>query len=284
MGVWLQSEPQNWWQIVEDALIEDLGSGDVSSGVVPAEETARWYIEAQNEGIVCGAGIVEYLLSPTGADPETSRIAMVHEDGDHVSRGQVIARGVIPARRALASERTALNFLMILSGVATLTREFVKRVDGTGAKIVDTRKTVPLLRGLQKYAVRCGGGHNHRMGLFDGAMLKDNHIRAAGSIGAAVNHFKTYASHMTKLEIECETLEDVARAVEAGADVVLLDNMSPFDMREAVKQHRGRCLFEASGGIHLDTVRAVAATGVDLISVGALTHSAPAIAFHMEFE
>jgi nicotinate-nucleotide pyrophosphorylase (carboxylating) len=147
---------------------------------------------------------------------------------------------------------------------------------------VDTRKTAPLLRSLQKYAVRCGGGYNHRMGLFDGVMLKDNHIAATGSIKKAVETARMYISHMAKIEVECETLEQVAEAVEAGVDVVLLDNMDPFMMREAVKKHRGRCLFEASGGIDLDTVRGVAQTGVDLISVGALTHSAPSMAFHME--
>jgi nicotinate-nucleotide pyrophosphorylase (carboxylating) len=284
VSVWLQPEPQNWWQVVEDALAEDLGSGDVSGGVIAPDDMALWYVEAQQEGVLCGVGILEYLLGPNQADPDSARITVETNDGQHVARGQVIARGALPARRALSCERTALNFVMQLSGVATLTREFVRRVEGTGAKIVDTRKTTPLLRGLQKYAVRCGGGHNHRMGLFDGAMLKDNHIRAAGSIRAAVEQFRAYASHMTKLEIECETLEQVDEAVEAGADVVLLDNMNPFDMREAVKKHTGKVLLEASGGIHLDTVKAVGATGVDIISVGALTHSAPAIAFHMEFE
>ncbi len=284
MSVWLQPEPQNWWQIVEDALYEDLGAGDVSGGVIPSDETASWYIEAQQEGVLCGAGIVEYLLSPAQTDPEPCRIALELHDGEPVGRGSIIARGLLPARRALTVERTVLNFVMHLSGVATLTREFVKKVEGSGAKIVDTRKTLPMLRSLQKYAVRCGGGHNHRMGLFDGAMLKDNHIRAAGSIQEAVVRFKSYASHMTKLEIECETLDDVDEAVRSGAEVVLLDNMSPFDMREAVKRYKGQCLFEASGGVDLDTVRGVAATGVDLISVGALTHSASAVAFHMEFE
>lgn len=284
MSVWLQPEPQNWWQIVEDAVAEDLGSGDVSSGVIGPDDMALWYIEAQADGILCGAGIAEYLLGPSQADPEAARITVEAHDGQHVSRGTVIARGAIPARRALVAERTVLNFVMPLSGVSTLTREFVKRVEGTDARIIDTRKTIPLLRSLQKYAVRCGGGHNHRMGLFDGAMLKDNHIRAAGSITAAANQFRTFASHMTKLEIECETLDQVEEAVRAGADVVLLDNMDPFDMREAVKKYKGKVLLEASGGVHLDTVKAIAATGVDLISVGAITHSAPSLPFHMEFE
>jgi nicotinate-nucleotide pyrophosphorylase (carboxylating) len=173
---------------------------------------------------------------------------------------------------------------MHLSGVATLTRQYVDRVEGTHAKIVDTRKTLPGLRTLQKYAVRCGGGFNHRMGLYDGAMVKDNHIRATGSITEAVRLLKTYVSHMVKIEVECENLNQVHEAVKAGADVILLDNMDPFMMREAVKTYKGKILFEASGGVSLETVRGVAQTGVDLISVGALTHSAVALSFHLEVE
>jgi nicotinate-nucleotide pyrophosphorylase (carboxylating) len=180
------------------------------------------------------------------------------------------------------TERTALNFIMHLSGVATLTSAHVKRVKGTKAKIVDTRKTLPMLRSLQKYAVRCGGGHNHRMGLYDGAMIKDNHIAACGSISEALSAVRSYASHMTKIEVECESLDQIEEAINAGADVVLLDNMDPFMMREAVQKYAGKCLFEASGGVSLDTVSGVAKTGVDLISVGALTHSATAIPFHLE--
>lgn len=267
---------------MDEALFEDVGSGDVSGGTLPPDATVRWYIEAQQDGVLCGAGVVEYLLSPQLQEPEDAHVEIRVGDGEGISRGTLIAEGRLSAKRALMVERTALNFLMHLSGVATLAREFVKRVEGTGARIVDTRKTLPMLRSFQKYAVRCGGGHNHRMGLFDGAMLKDNHIRAAGSIAAAAERFRSYASHMIKLEIECETLEQVEQAVEAGADIIMLDNMDPFQMREAVKRFQGRCLFEASGGIHLDTVKQVAATGVDLISVGALTHSALSVAFHME--
>ena len=285
MSVWRQPEPHNWWQIVEDALYEDIGSGDVSGGIVEPDRLVRWFVEAQQDGVVSGLGILEYLMSSGGPhDAEECRVDVRLTDGDRVSRGERVAEGVAIARRALMAERTALNFLMHMSGIATLTAEFVKRVDGTGAKIIDTRKTLPLLRGLQKYAVRCGGGHNHRMGLYDAGMLKDNHIAAARSIEDAVKKFRSHASHMLKLEVECETLEQVDEAVLAGVDVVLLDNMSPFDMREAVKKHRGRMQFEASGGIHLDTVRAVANTGVDFISVGALTHSAAALPFHMEIE
>jgi nicotinate-nucleotide pyrophosphorylase (carboxylating) len=284
VSIWLEPEPQNWWFTVDDAIAEDVGSGDITAGALPADLLAPWKIEVQSDGVVCGVGIAEYLLAPVGPDPEECFVEIHRTDGDFVQRGTVIMNGLIPARRALTAERTALNFLMHLSGVATLTDRFVQKVEGTGARIVDTRKTLPLMRTLQKYAVRCGGGHNHRMGLFDGAMLKDNHIQAAGSITEAVKKLRSIISHMTKIEVECESIEQVAEAVAAGADVVLLDNMDPFNMREAVKKFKGRCLFEASGGINLETVRAVAQTGVDLISVGALTHSAVGLAMHMEIE
>ena len=280
---WLQPEPQSWWGIVDDATMEDIGSGDVTSGALPPDLVAEWRIEAQGDGVLAGVGIAEYLLAPLPSESENFEVEVLVADGEAVGRGTVVAQGRAPARRVLAAERTALNFIMHLSGVATLTREFVRRVDGTNAKIVDTRKTLPMLRALQKYAVRCGGGHNHRMGLYDAAMLKDNHIAAAGSITAAVEAFRATASHMIKLEVECESPEMVEEAIAARVDVVLLDNMDPFTMREIVSRHRGKVLFEASGGIDLDTVRGVAGTGVDIISVGALTHSAVALPFHMEF-
>lgn len=265
-------------------MAEDLGSGDITSGSLPADLQVEWYIEAQADGVLSGLGIAEFLLAPLQNDPEDSWIEVRRADSDYVSRGETVMEGYLPARRVMAAERTALNFLMHLSGIATLTDQFVRRVEGTGAKIIDTRKTIPLLRGLQKYAVRCGGGHNHRMGLYDGAMLKDNHIAAAGSIAGAITKLKKYASHMTKIEVECENLAQVEEAVMAGADVVLLDNMDPFMMREVTKRFKGKVLIEASGGINLDTVKGVAQTGVDLISVGALTHSAPALPFHLELK
>ena len=283
MNPWLQPEPQSWWQVVDDAVMEDIGSGDVTAGALPPDLMAQWRIEAQAEGVLAGVGIAEHLLAPMPGDPDGAYVEIRLADGEPVARDTVVIAGRAPARRVLAAERTALNFVMLLSGVATLTRAFVRRVDGTGARIVDTRKTVPMLRALQKYAVRCGGGHNHRMGLYDAAMLKDNHLAAAGSITAAVEAFRATASHMVKLEVECETPEQVDEAVAARVDVVLLDNMDPFTMREVVTRHRGKVLFEASGGINLDTVRGVAQTGVDVISVGALTHSAVALPFHMEF-
>lgn len=282
MSAWLQPEPANWWPLVEDAFDEDIGSGDVTAGCLSPDSASEWYIEAQADGVVCGLGIAESLLSPYPGDPENAYVEVRAGDGDTVRRGDKVIEGVMATRRLLSSERTCLNFIMLLSGTATLTSQFVQRVEGTGARILDTRKTIPLLRGLQKYAVRCGGGGNHRMGLFDAVMIKDNHIAACGGIARAVDSVRSYLSHMTKIEVECTSLEQVDEAVRARVDVVLLDNMDPFMMREAVKRHEGKVLFEASGGITLETVRGVAQTGVDFISVGLLTHSAPSLPFHLE--
>src|SRR5437763_4474803 len=277
VGVWLQPEPVNWWTLVDEAVVEDVWSGDVTGGCVDNNLLVDWYIEVQADGILCGGGIAEYLLSPYASDPEETKFTITREDGERVSRGERVYEGTLPARRLFMAERIVLNFVMHLSGVATLTDSYVQRVEGTKARIVDTRKTVPGIRALQKYAVRCGGGGNHRMGLFDGALVKDNHIKAVGSIRECVERIRAYASHMTKIEVECESLEMVEEAISARADIVLLDNMDPFMMREAVRKHEGKVLFEASGGIFLDTVKGVAQTGVDFISVGAITHSAPAL-------
>ncbi|MBX3118679.1 MAG: carboxylating nicotinate-nucleotide diphosphorylase [Fimbriimonadaceae bacterium] len=284
MSIWLQPEPLSWWHNVDDAIQEDVGSGDLSGGCIDPELMSSYYIEAQAEGTVCGLGIAEYLLAPYPTDPDGVKIDIGFKDGDRVSRGDILVSGRTSARRALLAERTVLNFMMHLSGVATFTRKFVDQAGESNVRIVDTRKTLPGLRALQKYAVRCGGGHSHRMGLFDGVMIKDNHIRACGSIKEAVEKVKEYAPHTVRIEVECTSLEQVAEAVDAGADIVMLDNMDPFMMREAVKDYRGKVIFEASGGISLDTVRGMAQTGVDIISIGALTHSAPALAMHMEFE
>lgn len=282
MSAWLQPEPTNWWPIVDDALAEDLGSGDITAGCLDVDLLFSWKIEAQADGHLSGVGIADYLLGPVPGEPDSCWIEIRRRDGDRVKRGETIIEGRANARRVLMSERTVLNFLMHLSGVATITSQYVQKVEGTGARIIDTRKTLPMLRSLEKYAVRCGGGHNHRMGLYDGVLLKDNHIAAAGSIRDAVKRVHDYVSHMVKVEVECETLEQVDEAVAAGAEVVLLDNMDPFTMREAANKYKGKCLLEASGGVGLDTVRAIAQTGVDLISVGALTHSAVALPFHLE--
>jgi nicotinate-nucleotide pyrophosphorylase (carboxylating) len=274
----------NWLDVVDEAIHEDVGFGDVTSGCLNPDLLVDWYIEAQADGVLSGVGIAEYLFSPFGGDPERCDVKVEKVDGEMVRRGDIVVRGNLPARRALSAERTALNFLMHLSGIASLTRSFVDRIAGTNSKIVDTRKTIPGLRTLDKYAVRCGGGYNHRMGLYDGAMIKDNHIAALGSIKNAVDAVRKSSSHMTKIEVECESMEQAEEAVSARADVILLDNMDPFLMREVVKRFQGRVMIEASGGISLDTVRGVAQTGVDLISVGLITHSAPALPFHMELE
>lgn len=282
MGVWLQPEPASWWSIVDEAMGEDIGSGDVTGGCLDSDQYVEWYLEIQAEGVISGLGIAEYLFGPYSADGENHRLEVHAVDGDVVSRGDRVLSGRTLARRALMAERTMLNFLMMMSGIATLTNAFVEKTTGTEAKIIDTRKTLPNLRSLSKYAVRCGGGYNHRMGLYDGVLIKDNHIVACGSIHEAVSRVKEYAPHLIKVEVECANLAMVEEAVEAGADVVMLDNMDPFAMREAVQKFKGKTLFEASGGITLETVRGVAQTGVDFISVGAITHSAPALAMHME--
>ncbi|HJP81900.1 MAG TPA: carboxylating nicotinate-nucleotide diphosphorylase [Fimbriimonadaceae bacterium] len=284
MSTWLEPEPYNWAPIVEAALVEDLGTGDLSAGCVPVDSLANWRIETQADGIICGLGIAEYLLSPTEFDPEGSHLMVHAKDGDRVSPGTTVASGRLQTQRALSSERVTLNFLMHLSGIASLTNRFAQLVEGTGARVIDTRKTLPGMRVLQKYAVRCGGGSNHRMGLYDGVMVKDNHIVACGSIQAAVDAIRRTTSHMYKIEVEATTAELAEQAIQAGAEVVLLDNMTSAEMREIVVAHKGKCLFEASGGINLDTVREVAESGVDFISVGALTHSAPSLSIHMEFE
>lgn len=285
MSAWLQPEPANWWHLVDDAIEEDLGSvGDLTGGCLDPNLVVDWYIEAQADGVVCGVGVAEHLLTPYSSDPDDMTIETHKVDGDTVIRGDRIIEGTLSARRVLMAERTALNFMMHLSGIATLTRQFVERVDGTRATIVDTRKTIPGLRQVQKYAVRCGGGRNHRFGLFDAVMIKDNHIMAVGSITEAVRRVRSYVPHTAKIEVECSTLEQVKEAVACHVDIIMLDNMDPFMMREAVKANDGTCQFEASGGISLDTVRGVAQTGVDLISVGALTHSAVSLPLHLEIE
>ncbi len=271
---WLGSPPPDWRRIAESALQEDVGPGDLSSAAF-SEERIRWYIEAQSPGVLSGLGVAAELL---GASDSCAR------DGDAVGAGTTVLRGEGAAGFVLARERTALNFLMHLSGIATETARYVAAVAGTGARIVDTRKTIPGLRTLEKYAVRCGGGGNHRLGLFDGAMVKDNHIRAFGGIAPAVAALRRAIPHTIKIEVECETALQVGEALQAGAEIVMLDNMSPDVMARIVHEHRGRALFEASGGVTLETVLSIARTGVDLISVGAITHSSRALSLHLEVE
>jgi nicotinate-nucleotide pyrophosphorylase (carboxylating) len=256
-------------------LAEDVGDGDLTSeAVVPEGATAEAAILLKERGVVCGLELARSVF--VELDPEV-RFETTIADGSE-SEGEV-ARVDGNARALLAGERLALNLLGRLSGIATLTRSYVEAIAGTGAEILDTRKTTPGLRRIEKYAVRCGGGQNHRLALDDGILIKDNHLRLAGSISAAVAAARATGA---AVEVECETLEQVGEALEARADSILLDNMSIATLARAVALADGRAKLEASGGITLDNVRAVAETGVDFISIGALTHSARALDFSME--
>jgi nicotinate-nucleotide pyrophosphorylase (carboxylating) len=264
------------------ALQEDLGRGDVTTRLtVPGDGRGRAALVAKQEALIAGLPLLEPIFRLAGGGVSVS--AQV-ADGDRVAAETVICRLEGSARALLSGERLGLNFIQQLSGVATLTRRFVDAVAGTGVRIADTRKTVPGLRLLQKYAVRMGGGINHRFGLDDGILIKDNHIAAAGGLGAAVRSARAGAPHGLKIEVECDTLAQVDEALAAGADIVLLDNMGAEQLARAVALVAGRAITEASGGVNLDSVRALAATGVDIISVGALTHSAPAIDISMGWE
>ncbi|MGD8238587.1 MAG: carboxylating nicotinate-nucleotide diphosphorylase [Armatimonadota bacterium] len=268
-------------QIVAAALDEDIGPGDVTTeACVGPELTARARIRANEAGAVAGLAPAQEAFRQLC--PAVS-FAAYFTDGDRVDAGTVIAEVGGKACGLLTAERTALNFLQRLSGIATLTSKFVAAVEGTQAAIVDTRKTTPGLRVLEKAAVRAGGGRNHRLALYDGVIIKDNHIRAAGGIAAAVAAARRGASHLLSIEVEVATLEQLDEALSAGADVVMLDNMAVPTLREAVQRVAGRAVVEASGGVTLGSVREIAAAGVDLVSVGALTHSAPALDISMDF-
>ncbi|MGA8759060.1 MAG: carboxylating nicotinate-nucleotide diphosphorylase [Stellaceae bacterium] len=260
--------------IVRAALLEDLGrAGDITSdAIVPRAAQVEATIVARQPGIV--AGLEAALLAFELVEPAL-RIERVREDGARVVRGDVVARIAGPARGVLAAERTALNLLSRMSGVATATRALVDAIEGSRAKIVCTRKTTPGLRTLEKEAVRLGGGANHRFGLDDAMLIKDNHLALAGGVKPALERARAYAGHLVKVELEVDTLDQLAQALEVGIDAVLLDNMNPETLCRAVAMVDGRAVTEASGRISPETVAAVAATGVDLISSGWITHSAP---------
>ena len=268
---------------VAEALAEDLGlGGDVTTqATVPAGTQASGVIAARKPGTVAGVQLAKAAFKTL--DPFT-QFDVVIADGETVAAGGIIARVSGDARALLSGERTALNFLGHLSGIATLTARYVAAVAGTNARIVDTRKTTPGLRALEKFAVRCGGGINHRFGLFDAVLIKDNHIVAAGGVGAALERARAHAGHMVKVEIEVTNLDEVDEALQLDPDALLLDNMDLSALRAAVKEVAGRVITEASGGVSLDSVRAIAETGVDLISVGALTHSAPVLDIGLDFD
>lgn len=261
------------------ALEEDLGSGDITTDlIVPPDTMVRAALTTRAPGVICGLPLARAVFHE--ADPALD-VRLLVDDGDAVEPGTSLAAIEGEARPILRAERVALNFVARLSGIATLTREYVRAVDGKGVRIVDTRKTTPGLRALEKYAVRCGDGHNHRMSLSDGFMLKDNHRAALKRTGVpvaeAVAGARRRMGHGVFVTVEADTLDEVAEALDAGADGILLDNMTPEQLARAVERVAGAALTEASGGITLDSVRAAAESGVDIISVGALTHSAPAL-------
>jgi nicotinate-nucleotide pyrophosphorylase (carboxylating) len=270
-------------EVVARALDEDLGAaGDVTTtATIDAGALAAADLVARQGGVVAGLPVAAYVFETVSQG--RLRVELGTADGARVTAGEVLATIRGPVRDLLTAERTALNLLGHLSGIATLTRQWVDAVDGTGARIRDTRKTLPGLRALQKYAVRCGGGVNHRMSLSDAALVKDNHVAAAGDVVRAFRLLRA-ADPAIELEIEVDTVEQARDVIDAGAQLVLLDNMPPDLMREVVVYARGRAKLEASGGLTLPNARAVAETGVDYLSVGALTHSAPALDIGLDIE
>ncbi len=267
---------------ISAALAEDLGDrGDVTSdATIDASARARADIVAREAGCVAGLGIALRVFELV--DDEVA-VAASASDGDVVTPGTTLGSVEGPARSILAGERLALNLLGQLSGVASATKRMVDAVEGLDVAIIDTRKTVPLMRAFQKLAVVAGGGANHRMGLYDQVLIKDNHIEATGSAEAAVLRARAAVGTNLVVEVELDTLDELESVIEAGADIILLDNMSPKAMREAVERVGGRAILEASGGVTLESVRAVAESGVDRISVGALTHSAPSLDVGLDF-
>ena len=276
----MELTPADVERVVAAALAEDLGSGDATTlALVPEEARCRAELLLEEPGVVCGVPVAAAVFH--ALDPSVHVVARV-EEGSAVSEvPAVLAEVEGPARAILSGERVALNLLGRLCGIASLTRRFVELTDGTRTTVLDTRKTTPGLRALEKYAVRCGGGRNHRAGLYDGVLVKENHLRVAGGVAAALAALDGRVDGLP-VEVEAETLAQVREAIGAGAPRILLDNMSPEEVREAVEVTAGRAELEASGGMSLATVRAYAETGVDFVSVGALTHSARSLHVSLE--
>ena len=269
-------------EIIINALKEDINYVDVASDyLMPEDQRDDAYFVAKADGVLCGLSVAMRVFALLD---DTFEAKLYKHDGDKIQKGDLIAEFSGKTVLLLKGERTALNLLQHMSGIATATAAAVELVKGTNAQITDTRKTLPGLRALQKYAVTCGGGKNHRFNLSDGAMLKDNHIDAGGGITNAVNALRGKLGHMVKIEVETRDLAEVREALAAGADIIMLDNMSNEMMREAVKIIDGRAKTEASGGITLETIAEVAKTGVDIISLGALTHSVKAFDISMKMK
>ncbi len=268
--------------VVEAAMREDAGYCDLTSEIViPPNATARFVVASRNDIVVAGIDVMDYAFRRRCPG---LRAELLTGDGDRLARGGRIAIVEGRARDLLTAERTALNFIQHLSGIATLTATYAARIAGTKAALVDTRKTTPGLRALEKHAASVGGARNHRLGLDDGIMIKDNHISVCGSIAAAVATARAKVPLLTKIEVECDRLEQVEEALAAGADVIMLDNMALDDMRRAVALVAGKVPLEASGGVTLETIRAIAETGVDFISVSRITQSAPAVDIGLDAE
>ena len=269
---------------VTTALSEDVGGGDLTAQLVPAGTLTRATVISRENAVLCGSAWFERCFRKLDA---TITLSWRVRDGERIAPNQVICELAGPARALLTGERTALNFLQLLSGVASKARQYADAVTGTRAQVVDTRKTLPGLRLAQKYAVLCGGGGNHRIGLYDAILVKENHILAAGSIAAAVAAAQGVAhtaSHCKFIQVEVENLDELRQALDAGATMILLDNMTLDQMRDAVAFTAGRAILEASGNVSLDTVRAIAETGVDRISVGSLTKDVRALDLSMRFQ
>ncbi len=275
-------KPDDYLPLVQAALAEDIGGGDATTlALVPEDAVATVAMVAREPLVMAGADLA---LAAFQQVDERVEFGIEIFDGQLAALGQTLLRVQGPTQALLTAERTALNFVQRLAGVATLTARFVEQVAGTGAQNFDTRKTTPGWRALEKYAVACGGGTNHRVGLYDQVMIKDNHLAALdGDIAAAVALARE-ASPGLKIEVEADTVEQAKAAAESGADIILLDNMSCDELRDAISQIDGRARTEASGGVTLETVREIAGTGVDFISVGALTHSAPSVDIALDFE
>ncbi len=266
--------PPSVINIIYSALEEDIGQGDVTTNLlIPEDRKSKAHCIAKENFVLAGLPFVREVFRIL--DPSIL-FKTLYNDGSRVKKGNIIAEISGKTCVILKGERVSLNILQRLSGIATLTNRYVEKTRGLKAKIVDTRKTTPCHRFMEKYAVKVGGGYNHRFGLFDGILIKDNHIKTLGSIKKAVREAKK-GHHLFKIEVEVKNLKELKEAIESGADIIMLDNMSVRDMKEAVKIAKGRVMLEASGNISLENVREVAETGVDLISVGALTHSAPAV-------
>lgn len=267
-------------KIIEQALLEDIGTGDITTeSIIPSNLKAKGIIKTSEGGVVAGLDIV--FLVFVKLDSEICFQPKI-KDGNKILTGEILGEITGPARTILKGERVALNFLQRMSGIATITSKFCQQVKDFPVRIFDTRKTTPGLRILEKYAVRMGGGHNHRFGLYDAVLIKDNHIAVAGGIKSAVNSVRKQISHTVKIEVEVENLSQFQEALKVQVNIIMLDNMDLETMKEAVKLVKGKALIEASGGITLEKVKEIAQTGVDLISVGALTHSVKALDISME--